>query len=130
MEILRLYIKLTEINEVVSDAVTAKMLLFDGTCKGDYFNGTVLNGGVDTQMIYPDGTGTLSARYIVEGVDNKGNTCRLFIENNAKLGQGQIVTEPKIVTDSKELKWLENAKLVGRIEDEDGQLVIVISKED
>lgn len=126
MEILRLYINLTEINEVVSDSVTAKMLLFDGTCKSDIFNGTILHGGVDTQMVYPDGTGTLSARYIVEGQDNKGNSCRLFIENNAKLGADQIVTEPKIVTDSKELKWLETTKLVGRIEHGE-QLTIVIS---
>lgn len=127
MDILWLYINLTEINEVVSNNVTAKMLLFDGTCKSDIFNGTILHGGVDTQMVYPDGTGTLSARYIVEGTDSKGNPCRLFIENNAKLGADQIVTEPKIVTDSKELKWLETAKLVGRIEHGE-QLTIVISK--
>ena len=127
MEILRLYINLTEINEVVSDSRTAKMLLFNGTCKSDIFNGTILNGGVDTQIIEADGTGTLSARYIVEGQDSKGNACRLFIENNAKLGADQIITSPKIVTDSKELKWLETAKLVGRIEHGE-QLTIVISQ--
>ena len=126
-DIMRLYINLTEINEVVSDSVTAKMLLFDGTCESDIFNGTILHGGVDTQMVYPDGSGTLSARYIVEGTDSKGNQCRLFIENNAKLGSDQIVTDPQIITDSKELKWLENANLVGRIEHGE-QLTIVISQ--
>ena len=128
MEILRLYINLTEINEVVSAPVTAKMLLFNGECKGEYFNGTIMNGGVDTQMIYTDGTGTLSARYIVEGHDYKGNTCRLFIDNNAKIGESENATVPKIITDSQELKWLESANLVGRIENEDGQLIIVIEK--
>lgn len=128
MEVLRLYINLTEINEVVSDTVTAKMLLFNGECKGEYFNGTIMNGGVDTQMIYTDGTGTLSARYIVEGQDYKGNVCRLFIENNAKIGSTDNATEPKVITDSKELKWLETADLAGRIENEDGQLIIVIEK--
>lgn len=128
MEILRLYINLTEINEVVSDSRTAKMLLFNGTCKSDIFNGTILNGGVDTQIIEADGTGTLSARYIVEGHDCKGNACRLFIENNAKIGTEDASTHPMIITDSQELKWLENANLVGHIVHEDGQLMIVIEK--
>ena len=128
MEILRLYINLTEINEVVSDEITAKMLLFDGTCQGEYFNGTILNGGVDTQLILPDGTGTLSARYIVEGHDCKGHACRLFIENNAQVGNEKTVTHPKIITDSRELKWLETESLTGRIENENGQLVIVIER--
>ena len=128
MEVLRLYINLTEINEVKSDTVIAKMLLFNGECKGEYFNGTIMNGGVDTQMIYADGTGTLSARYIIEGRDCKGNTCRLFIENNAKIGEGSNTTVPKIITDSQELKWLESVDLVGRIENENGQLMILIEK--
>ena len=98
MEILRLYINLTEINEVVSDSRTAKMLLFNGTCKSDIFNGTILNA------------------------------CRLFIENNAKIGTEDASTHPMIITDSQELKWLENANLVGHIVHEDGQLMIVIEK--
>lgn len=124
MEILRLHINLTEINEVVSDDIIAKMLLFDGTCEGDYFNGSILNGGVDTQMIKKDGSGTLSARYMLKGMDCKGNPCQIFIENNAVLGESE--TLPKIITDSKELKWMETADLSGRIMDENGQLLILI----
>ena len=71
MEILKIHINITEINEVVSKEVTAKMILFDGFCEGDFFNGTILNGGVDTQMIRANENGTLSARYILKGHDNK-----------------------------------------------------------
>ena len=51
MEILRIYINITETNEVISENTTVRMILFDGNCTGDFFNGTILNGGVDTQLI-------------------------------------------------------------------------------
>ncbi len=124
MEILKLHINLTEINEVVSDEVTAKMLLFDGTCEGKYFNGDILHGGVDTQIIPNEGSGTLSARYILQGTDYEGNSCKIFIENNAVLGAPN--TNPQIITDSKALKWLEKTALTGRITNEDGELIIYI----
>ena len=46
------------------------------------------------------------------------------------IGSADNATEPKVITDSKELKWLESAALVGRIENENGQLIIVIEKAD
>lgn len=126
MEVLKIYVNITEMNEVVSGNTTVRMLLFDGYCVGSFFNGTILNGGVDTQMTGADGRTLLSARYMLEGRDSKNNSCRLFIENNAETGVGTTYTRPKIVTDSSELKWLEREELIGRIADEDGKLVIII----
>lgn len=123
MEILRVYVNVTECHEVVSGDKTVRMLPFEGTCDGPFFKGTIMSGGVDTQKGYADGTGTLSARYMIEGTDCEGNACRLFIENNAKFNEPTV---PSILTDSPALKWMETAKLQGRLEFPDGKLNIVI----
>lgn len=123
MEVLRVYVNVTGCHEVVSGDRTVRMLTFDGTCDGPFFKGKILPGGVDTQRGYADGIGTLSARYLLVGVDCEGNPCKLFIENNAEFNADTV---PSIVTDSPCLKWLENAKLRGRIETIDGQLTIII----
>ena len=127
MEILKLFINIKEINTVESDTCTAVMILFDGRCDGPYFQGTILNGGVDTQIVQKDKSGTLSARYIVDGKDCEGTACRLFIENNGILKDDGIVTTPKILTDSPVLKWMETAVLSGYIDEPDGQLTIHIN---
>lgn len=126
MEVLRVYVNVTGCHEVVSEKQTVRMLPFGGTCDGPFFKGTILSGGVDTQKVDGVGVGTLSARYMIEGEDCKGNPCKLFIENSALAGGNQNVTTPEIVTDSQELKWLETADLQGRIETIDGQLTIII----
>lgn len=126
MEVLRLFINVTGCQEVVSENRIVRMLSFDGACEGEFLKGTILPGGVDTQKLDKDGCGTLSARYMVQGVDSKGQPCHLFIENNAEVGGEQNFTTPTIVTDSQELKWLEAAQLRGRIETIEGQLTIII----
>ena len=123
MEVLRVYVNLTGFHEVVSGDRCIRMLPFDGTCDGPYFKGTILSGAADTQKGYADGTGTLSARYMIEGTDCEGNACKLFIENNANFNENTV---PSIVTDSPALKWLETAHLQGRLEFPDGKLNIVI----
>ena len=81
-EVLTINVRITAINEVKGNAGTARMILFDGDAASEYFTGTILPGGVDTQKDKP-GEGTLlSARYILEGTDYKGESCRIFIENN------------------------------------------------
>ena len=126
MEVLRVYVNVTGCHEVVSEGKIVRMLPFAGSCVGPFFKGTILNGGVDTQKVDAQGNGTLSARYMIEGVDCAGTACKLFIENNAVAGGAQTVTTPHIITDSIKLKWLENANLQGRIEDSNGQLTIII----
>lgn len=125
-ELLKLYIDVTGCNEVISDSLTVRMILFEGHCESEFFTGKILPGGVDTQLENRDGTGTLSARYMLEGYDAENMPCHVFIENNAVTGDE--FTQPAIYTDSKCLKWLEKENLVGRIEGRDGQLIIIIGK--
>ena len=127
MEILKIFVNIIETNEVISENTTVRMILFDGYCEGAFFNGTILNGGVDTQFITIGQNTTLSARYMLKGYDNQNEPCHLFIENNAESKNDISDTRPRIFTDSKNLKWLEKAELTGKIENEDGKLVIKIS---
>ena len=123
MLIFRLNIHVTGVQEVCSDKETVRMILFDGDCEGDYFKGVIEPGGVDTQFIRPDGSGTLSARYSLHGTDREGRSARVFIENNAEQGQP---TRPRVWTDCESLRWLETTALQGRICAEDGKLTILI----
>ena len=117
-EILTIYIDLMDIFEVKGKTAETVMINFTGNCKGRYFNGNVLPGGVDTQKEFYPQNRTLSARYILEGIDDKGKNCRIFIENEAVLGSDKKLdhTTPKIITDSKSLAWMEEAYLKGTIE--------------
>ena len=126
MEALKIYITITQTNEVVLEDKSIRMILFDGICKSDYFNGKVLSGGVDTQIVDTTGVGTLSARYILKGYDGQQQPCSIFIENNGVIGDGEIVTHPQIYTDSSNLKWLETKALIGKVSFENEQLVVTI----
>jgi hypothetical protein len=130
-EILTIDVILTEFNEVKGHNGDACMILFNGYCHCDIFNGDILNGGVDTQkQDTGSSTRTLSARYILQGKDYEGKDCRIFIENNGVTEGGEFVTTPKILTDSEALKILENMDLVGSIggTDEEGHIQIHIRK--
>ena len=127
MHILDLAIEVTGVQEVRSAHGTARMILFGGTCSGDYFHGVIEPGGVDTQFQNSDGTGTLSARYILSGTACDGTRARIFIENNARMGEE---THPRIFTDCPRLAFLETAKLVGHIHSENGRLRITIDTAD
>ena len=75
-------------------------------------NGTILPGGVDTQINVPE-KGTLSARYMLEGKDNSGDNCKMYISNDAI--QNCNITTPHILTDSENLRWLNEAELRGEL---------------
>ena len=126
MYLLKLRINVKGVQEVASPNATARMVLFDGSCEGQCFSGNILPGGVDTQIEYPDGSGTLSARYMIKGTDADGNPACLFVENSAKLGESDTV--PHILTDQPTLHWLESEKLAGRIISDNGELIILIGK--
>lgn len=131
MEVMRIKVYLTGNIVTKGCADTAVMLPFTGECESKLFRGKILPGGVDTQRIYPDGSGTLSARYTLEGVDDEGKPCRLFIDNAAVMdGDVEMTTYPTIRTDSERLRWLETADLTGRIEHFSDHIEIVISSED
>ena len=122
--VVSLTIRLQESYEITSDHLKICQILFSGTADGDYFHGEILPGAVDTQRIYPDGSGELSARYTLQGEDSQGNRCFVYIENEAVPGSNE--TRPNIVTDSPVLKWLADADLCGRMQPAKDALVIVI----
>ena len=131
MEVLRIKVYLTDHITVDGHADKAVMLPFTGECDCPLFRGKILTGGVDTQRIQADGAGVLSARYALEGTDNQGRACRLFIENSAIIeADCEVVTYPTIRTDSESLRWLETADLTGHIEDHADHIEIVLSSED
>lgn len=127
MEILRLYIEIGDVYDVRSPKGEVRLITFGGTCKGNYFTGSILPGGVDFQRNLPDGNCSLSARYIVEGVDKQGNKGRVFIENNGVMtAEPNTHTRPTVYTDLESLRFLEEEELYGVMEHEDEQLVISV----
>lgn len=126
MDLLTINVHLTGGCRVDGKGRTVNMVYFDGTVDGPIFRGTILPGGVDTQTITPSSV-TLSARYMLEGTDNDGNPCRLFIENNGTVAKPDdpMTTTPTVTTDSKSLSWLEEANLRGTVEGngEDGVII-------
>lgn len=126
-EVLTINIRITGAQEVKGTTAEALMISFDGDCDCKLFRGDVLPGGVDTQKQWYGETRTLSARYILEGVDETGEQCRIFIENNGTIdADGTMKTRPRIITDSKHLAWLEKSELVGTIEGIEGGVRIHI----
>lgn len=92
------------------------MINFEGHCKTEYFEGKVLQGGVDTQRHFrPDST-LLSARYMMEGVDGMGKPCKVYIDNQAILPNPTNRTTPKFITDSEYLSSFQKDSIWGRLD--------------
>ena len=126
-EVLAISVAITDCLEVKGKNESARMILFGGTCDCPAFKGNVLPGGVDTQKDTADKETLLSARYILEGQDSAGNKCRIFVENNGQVGKdGQIKAVPHIITDSKELSYLEEANLSSTVEGIEGGVLVHI----
>lgn len=116
-EVLTVDVVVTGANEVKGSTAEACMTLFEGTVDCDNFKGKILAGGVDTQQQCYGNARFLSARYMLEGVDCNGQSCHIYIENNGSFDKdGQIITTPRIITDSSVLSYLETAKLSGTVE--------------
>ncbi|MCM3633739.1 DUF3237 domain-containing protein [Paenibacillus camelliae] len=99
------------------EGLSVVMITFGGTVTGPYFEGEVLEGGVDTQIIGKD-THTLSARYMLKGKDHTGNSCTIYVENNGHIHNHDAAayafrTTPKLITDSPSLSFLNEALCVG-----------------
>ena len=115
-ELLTIEVEITGADEVKGTHGEAVMLHFTGNCDCELFHGKVLPGGVDTQKEFEGEARTLSARYILEGIDAEGKPCKIFIENNATLnGREAEYTTPRILTDSRALAFLEVTELRGTI---------------
>ncbi|WP_339261213.1 DUF3237 domain-containing protein [Paenibacillus sp. FSL R5-0713] len=101
-----------------SEGNSVVMITFTGRVTGKYFEGIVLDGGVDTQIIGKNGDPhTLSARYMLQGTDHTGDSCKIYIENNGNidktLNTALFRTSPKMITDSKALSFLNHETFVG-----------------
>lgn len=112
------------LNNDYGDSVV--MIPFTGSVTGKYFEGSVLPGGIDTQIIGKHGDRhTMSARYMLEGKDFKGEPCKIYIENNGNIYKEQknilFRTYPKIITNSKALDFSCKDILIGEgLETENG----------
>lgn len=125
-EVLTIHVALTDTQTVLGGRGSACMIAFTGTAEGPQFRGRILPGGVDTQ-IERQGRRTLSARYLLEGTDDAGNPCKVFIENNGTVlpEEPSICTTPTILTDSPRLQWLESATLSGTVEADGKDRVLI-----
>lgn len=118
-EVLTVHVQIEKSTELRNnDGDSVVMISFTGTVTGKYFEGTILDGGVDTQIIGRFGDRhSLSARYMLEGKDYTGQPCKIYIENNGdihkELKTCLFRTSPKMITDSKVLSFLNGCVLVG-----------------
>lgn len=111
--LMKIRVACSEPVSVVGQSRTIVMIPFTGEASGPYFNGSVIGPGVDTQKIGGDGIAFLSARYMLEGKDSAGNTCRVFVENQGSFETGFT---PSVVTDSPVLADWETADLCATAE--------------
>jgi hypothetical protein len=92
-----------QVSQLKGPAGEVIMIPFGGTVEGELFHGRVLPGGVDTQTVDQNGVRHMSARYMLEGVDNAGEPCHIYIDNNGWF-VGQMAmpfkTVPTFFTDS------------------------------
>ncbi len=103
------------------------MIPFTGEAEGPLFRGRILPHGVDTQRRSPDGRGTLSARYMLEGTDADGAPCRIFIENQ---GSSEAGWRPRLVTDSPLLAPWETAALRATVTGAGGGVTVKIYRDE
>ncbi|MGQ8872284.1 DUF3237 family protein [Paenibacillus sp. TSA_86.1] len=95
------------------------MITFAGHVTGNYFEGSVREGGVDTQIIGKEGARhSLSARYMLQGQDYTGQGCEIYIENNGYIGEAKdgslFRTSPRVITNSHALSTLNVDALIGQ----------------
>mgnify|MGYP000821328277 FL=1 len=81
---------------------------------------------MDTQTVLPDGSTHLSARYMLKGIDQNEDSCRIYINNEVTSDTPKGYTRPTIVTDSRLLSSLITGKLVGKIDTTGGSFKIRI----
>ncbi len=120
-EIAQIRVYIDQTYEIKGGHLEVHMILFHGEAQGDYFTGEILPGAVDTQKYGAD-EALLSARYMIEGEDNTGKPCHVFIENNGVDGK----LTPQIITDSEALHWLETKHLQATLEVTEKYVLITI----
>lgn len=125
-EIITFIILINNVFQVKNDSVLVNMVNFSGYAESEYFKGYILPGAVDTQTILADGSTHLSARYMLKGIDQNGDSCHVYINNEVTSDTPKGYTRPTIVTDSKSLSSLVTGKLVGKMDTVEDRFVIRI----
>jgi len=95
-----------------ADSAVATSIGFTCSANTRQFKGRGLDNFVDTRFDFRGQPQTLSARYILEGTDEEGRKCRVYIENNG-IDVNGINTQPIIITDNPKWAWIERAPLHG-----------------
>jgi hypothetical protein len=96
-----------------ANEIQAVSIGFTCTSNTSQFQGKGLDNFVDTRFQFPGQPQTLSARYILDGVDNEGNPSRVYVENIGVDFFDRVSTEPIIITDNPKWAWMEKAPLHG-----------------
>ncbi|KAA9005862.1 DUF3237 domain-containing protein [Paenibacillus spiritus] len=118
-EVFTVQVKIGQTTELHSpDGSSVTMIAFSGSASGPYFEGVILDGGIDTQIMEKgSGRPRLSARYMLRGTDYTGQPCEIYVENNGEFGGGDsgalFRTCPKIITNSAALAGLNEDLLAG-----------------
>ncbi len=101
--------------------------ILGGTAEGPRFQGEILPGGADWQIVRPDGTIEVVARYTIRSASG----ALVYVQNDglrvaspeivARMSKGELVpfdsyrfrTAPRFETSDASLKWLETSTFVG-----------------
>ena len=101
--------------------------ILGGTAEGPRFQGEILPGGADWQIVRPDGTIEVVARYTIRSASG----ALVYVQNDglrvaspeivARMSKGELVpfdsyrfrTAPRFETSEPSLKWLETSTFVG-----------------
>ena len=117
------YVEITGSCGVKGFKSEVNMLSFTGRAEGRYFSGKIIGAGVDTQRSSNGGEALLSARYMLEGIDVDGCSCRVFIENCGSFGGGFT---PVIVTDSPALSKYETLPLKAEVSPRENGVTVTV----
>lgn len=96
-----------KISRMTTNNGKVTMIPFEGQVTSQLFTGKILPGGVDVQITNAAGIRHMCARYMFEGVDENGNACHLFVDNNGYFEPNSesspFQTYPTFMTDSEVL---------------------------
>lgn len=116
-QFMEVFVNIKDNYELKSPFGSVNMIPFSGEIKSDFFHGKILPGAVDTQFTDANQVTHMSARYMAEGMDQAGNLCHLFVENEGCFSGGiqmPFQTIPKFWTDSNVLAdYLHRNKFKG-----------------
>ncbi len=104
--VMEIYVKTLERTELQTKIGKVVLIPFEGYVESEIFKGKISKGAVDRQIIDVNGIKHMSARYMLEGVDSKGEECKIYIENTGDFhidSPKPFKTIPSFYTDSKSL---------------------------